>query len=166
MIVSRYTFCFSYGSDEWYVYNTLSNALLEIDKDSFKLLKDAQSGNRRLKKDLFDEELWAVLTDKRFIVNNCKDEFLVYKSIINAQRTQTEFMHLTIAPTMDCNFRCHYCFQNNKRHSYMQPDVMEAIVKHVASQTGLKRIRLTWFGGEPLMAVERIRELYGKLKTR
>ena len=39
MKLSKYTFLFPV-EDEYYIYNTLSNALLCIDRDSYNILKE------------------------------------------------------------------------------------------------------------------------------
>ncbi len=159
MKVSRYTFLFSH-ENRFYIYNTLSNTLMEVDEGYYKILELSQRQKTAIINDL-DKELMGVLTDKRFIVENETDEFLLYKSIIHGQRSQTEQMHLTLAPTMDCNFKCHYCFEK-KEKTYMTSQVIDSIIKYVTSIKDLKKIHLTWFGGEPLMATDQMEEFYSK----
>lgn len=162
MIISKYTFFFNTEKTGFFLYNTLSNALIEIDEDTFAKLKECKKQHTSVD-DAIDNDLYEVLADKRFLVENDKDAFLLYKSVIMHKRVQKNFMHLTIAPTMDCNFRCHYCFENGKRQSYMGHRVMDAIVKYVLKQKELKRIHITWFGGEPLMAVSQMNDFHEKL---
>jgi uncharacterized protein len=52
---------------------------------------------------------------------------------------------------MDCNFACPYCFEKKKK-GIMNEITMERIVKFVKSFDMIKRVNLTWFGGEPLLA--------------
>jgi sulfatase maturation enzyme AslB (radical SAM superfamily) len=42
----------------------------------------------------------------------------------------------------------------------MTPEVMDRITKYVMSCPDLKNIKITWFGGEPLMAVPQIEEFF------
>ena len=42
MKISKYTFMFDENGQEYYVYNTLSNALMEIDKESYSLLFESR----------------------------------------------------------------------------------------------------------------------------
>ncbi len=44
----------------------------------------------------------------------------------------------------------------------MTPEVMDAIIQYVASCRDLKHIKITWFGGEPLMAVPQIEAFHDK----
>jgi uncharacterized protein len=81
--------------------------------------------------------------------------------MLDAQRNDTSQAHITIAPTMDCCFRCHYCFEK-KEEKYINSETIDNIVKYVENQKDLNGILLTWFGGEPLMAIDKIKEFYDK----
>ena len=55
MKISKYTFLFDNQNNEFYAYNTLSNALLEIDRDSYSLLCKYKDG-KNLPETEFDKE--------------------------------------------------------------------------------------------------------------
>ncbi|MDR0231256.1 MAG: SPASM domain-containing protein [Dysgonamonadaceae bacterium] len=162
MKLSKYTFLFPL-EEEYYIYNTLSNALLSIDQDSYNTLKQNQSERSIVKENDIDTELYDLLSEKLFISENDKDDFLVYKSMIDSQRNNLSHMHLTIAPTMDCNFSCHYCFEK-KEKKYITSEVIDSLIKYIEQQKDLSSILLTWFGGEPLMAIDKIQEFYNKFQ--
>lgn len=161
MRISKYTFLFDINAKEFYAYNTLTNALIEIDEESYFFLRV----NKGLDfgESCVDEELREALLQNGILTENDEDDYLKYKAYIMRLRTQRNSMHLTIAPTMDCCFRCHYCFEKYKEKIYMSHDVMDAIVKYISSFKDLNNINITWFGGEPLMAVSEIEEFYDKL---
>lgn len=163
MKISKYTFLFDIDNIEFYIYSTLSNALIEIDEDSYYFLKKAQNNNIDIISSKVDNELYNVLAYKRFIIENDIDNFLYYKSIITAQRTIQSNMHLTIAPTMDCCFRCYYCFEEFKEKKYISKNVMDSIIKYLNSLPSKPEFKLTWFGGEPLMALSQMKQFYEKL---
>jgi len=162
MKLSKYTFLFP-AEEDYYIYNTLSNALLSIDQDSYSILQKSKVEKSTVKESDIDKELYAILDEKRFITENDKDEFLVYKSMIHFQRSGNRFMHLTIAPTMDCNFSCPYCFEI-KEKKYITSEVIDSLIKYIEQQKELSNIFLTWFGGEPLMALDKIQEFYDKFQ--
>lgn len=162
MKISKYTFMFDENGQEYYVYNTLSNALMEIDKESYSLLFESRNTQKLSTAD-FDEDLWEALCIN-IISDNDTDDYLKYKASITNIRKQRTGMHLTLAPTMDCCFRCHYCFEKYKEKKYMTPEIMDQIIKYVTSYPELKNIKITWFGGEPLMAVPQIEEFYDKFR--
>ena len=163
MKISKYTFMFDENGHEYYVYNTLSNALMEIDKESYSLLFESRNTQKLSTAD-FDEDLWEALCINNIISDNDTDDYLKYKASITNIRKQRTGMHLTLAPTMDCCFRCHYCFEKYKEKKYMTPEIMDQIIKYVTSYPELKNIKITWFGGEPLMAVPQIEEFYDKFR--
>ena len=163
MKISKYTFMFDENGQEYYVYNTLSNALMEIDKESYSLLFESRNTQKLSTAD-FDEDLWEALCINNIISDNDTDDYLKYKASITNIRKQRTGMHLTLAPTMDCCFRCHYCFEKYKEKKYMTPEIMDQIIKYVTSYPELKNIKITWFGGEPLMAVSQIEEFYDKFR--
>lgn len=59
------------------------------------------------------------------------------------------FMSLTIVPTDKCNFKCLYCYQSDTYHN-MSNDVATSIVKMINKNKSLKKLHISWFGGEPL----------------
>lgn len=46
----------------------------------------------------------------------------------------------------------------------MSEQVMDAIIKYISKCDKLKSLKITWFGGEPLMAPNQITKFYDKLK--
>jgi uncharacterized protein len=162
MKISKYTFLFLYEED-YYIYNTLSNALVGIDEKSYNILEQIQSEKTAIEEISIDKELYDLLVEKLFIIDNEKDEFLIYKSMIDTQRNNNSHMHLTIAPTMDCNFSCHYCFEK-KEKTYITSEIINSLIKYIEQSKELSNIHLTWFGGEPLMAIDQIKEFYDKFK--
>ncbi len=74
---------------------------------------------------------------------------------------------LTICPTMGCNFDCPYCFENHKSGimtSGVQNDVV-AFAGRMLDTFGAKELFVTWFGGEPLLAMDVIEVLSERLIT-
>lgn len=163
MKLSKYTFLFEENQTEFYIYSSLSNALIEIDNISYSRLLRAKKEKSDIAPKILNKDLYALLIEKKILVENDTDSFLFYKSVIQMQRTDTKHMHLTIAPTMDCCFSCHYCFEQYKSGSYMTEDVMDSIVKFLNANEHRPEYKLTWFGGEPLMAPSQIEQLYNKL---
>ncbi len=162
MKVSKYTFLFNLENKEFYTYNTLSNSLIELDEPSYSYLDRAKNSKSDITVTDLDSELYEVLEAKKIITENEQDDFLIYKSVITAQRTDRSNMHVTIAPTMNCCFSCHYCFEKYKQEGVMSEEVMDSIVKYMNLLESKPEFSLTWFGGEPLMAIEQMEQLYNK----
>lgn len=162
MKVSKYTFLFDVENKEFYTYNTLSNSLIELDEPSYSYLDRAKNSKSDITATELDSELYQVLETKKFITESEQDDFLIYKSVITAQRANRSSMHVTIAPTMNCCFSCHYCFEKYKQEGVMSEEVMDSIVKYMNLLESKPEFTLTWFGGEPLMAIEQMEQLYNK----
>lgn len=101
---------------------------------------------------------------KRGLIVNF-DELEALKAMRGAACATGRVVSLTICPTMGCNFDCPYCFENHKRGS-MTPEVQKDVVSlagRMLDTFGAKELCVTWFGGEPLLAVEVIEKLSKKL---
>ncbi len=68
-------------------------------------------------------------------------------------------MQLIILPTEQCNLRCVYCYERFN-HGLIRQEVVEGIKNLlVARKSDLKYLSVSWFGGEPLLAYNKIIEL-------
>ncbi len=72
---------------------------------------------------------------------------------------------LTICPTMGCNFDCPYCFEHHKpgKMSLQTQQDTVSLAERMLDVSGSKRLRVEWFGGEPLLAPDVIEALSGRL---
>ncbi|TMV13624.1 radical SAM/SPASM domain-containing protein [Arenibacterium halophilum] len=88
-----------------------------------------------------------------YVVNANTDERAEVKRSYDRTRTNDSHMMVTIAPTLSCNFGCHYCFQGlDKPLTKMTPKVREATKAWLMDQLeGRRSFHMTWYGGEPLM---------------
>lgn len=93
-----------------------------------------------------------------YVVNADIDERELVRASYDRARHSDSHMMLTIAPTLSCNFGCHYCFQGlDKPLSRMTPKVREATKRFLMDNLkGRRSFHLTWYGGEPLMDQETI----------
>ncbi|MDD5494137.1 MAG: radical SAM protein [Dehalococcoidia bacterium] len=73
--------------------------------------------------------------------------------------------NLTIIPTLDCNFRCTYCYEKDRiKPVYMTDETENALIEFIEQKSkGGKELRIQWFGGEPLLAYERIVSISRKI---
>lgn len=65
-------------------------------------------------------------------------------------------LHIVIMPTFDCNFKCRYCFETKNRLK-IDEDTLEGIKNFVRVRCKkIKNLYVTWFGGEPLLVVDKV----------
>lgn len=70
-------------------------------------------------------------------------------------------LELTILPTEKCNFRCTYCYEDFEI-GRMNPRIRNAVKKLISVRAGeLSELAISWFGGEPLVALPVILEIAG-----
>ncbi len=83
----------------------------------------------------------------------------------NSRKGFLDTLFITFMITNDCNFKCSYCFETNKQHSYLkEEDALQVIDRMFDFEDNLdywkcfynkehpiKFIHLAFFGGEPLL---------------
>ena len=89
------------------------------------------------------------------------DELAHYRAMRAAATGSTQGLGLTICPTLGCNFRCPYCFEEHGQGP-MSEEVQAALVKIVKNyieEYRPKNFDVNWFGGEPLLYPDIIQKL-------
>jgi uncharacterized protein len=70
-----------------------------------------------------------------------------------------DYLQLIIFPTEACNFRCIYCYET-ARGGTMAPGVVESVNRFLRQRSStLSQLGISWFGGEPLLALNVIRKI-------
>ncbi len=70
---------------------------------------------------------------------------------------------LIIFPTEDCNFRCVYCYETFRK-IFIKPYVIEGI-KNLVRKFSPSSIKLSFFGGEPLLGFRYIQKIIEEIKN-
>jgi uncharacterized protein len=132
-------------------YNSLTNALAEVDDQFVSVLNNIQEINyeeaQESQKKLLNEMLRG-----NFIVQDIINEKKIIDFRLNSQKYSNNGLFLTIAPTLECNFKCLYCYENpqsGKMNEATQRSLITWIMKQAENK---KNISITWYGGEPLLA--------------
>jgi uncharacterized protein len=103
-----------------------------------------------------------LLKNEGFLINDEIVEIDYLKQFHYRSRNRQNRLNLTILPSLECNFRCTYCYEN-KDERKMGPEVEEALIRFVKHR--LKDFQqnsyfsVTWFGGEPMMQMDIIERL-------
>ncbi len=94
------------------------------------------------------------------IVEDDVDEIGSLASAIAEVDNNGRLFHLQINPTLDCTFRCWYCYEDHHRGTRMAESTIEAIKRLVErrfdEQPSMRQFQLSFFGGEPLMYFNRV----------
>lgn len=71
-------------------------------------------------------------------------------------------MTLFIAPTQSCNFDCIYCFENERQKKTLNSKKIIKLIEFISTFKS-SNIKIVWYGGEPLLAFNKIEEISRKL---
>lgn len=116
-------------------------------------------------------ELLNNIEDSELSKNLIRDEFIVPNNVDETRLANAKFMKkwankdltLTLLPSLECNFRCPYCYENFKDVRFSEDDIasIEKFVKLNINQ--YETVNIGWFGGEPLLEIDVIDKLSKKL---
>ncbi len=150
-ISSIFNYCFTHYNS-YFVYNTLSTSLYKIDKNTYDFLKGFSSSEKEF---LTEGSVYSALVNERLIVSSNEDEFITAKHYVTHCIYDNE-LQVTIVPTQGCNFRCKYCFENHSNIS-MSDESEKAIINFFKRNIKkYKSVKVSWFGGEPLLEKHRV----------
>lgn len=135
------------ASRQYYVYSKVKGNIIQ------NILKNMNSGLYTKDEILIIEELLK----KKIVVADETDEIAELEYKENSVRYQDSVFYIMIIVTNACNFRCTYCIQEHENK--MLDDVSEEKISKLLQKMSkkVKKISITWFGGEPLC----IRKFYG-----
>lgn len=151
MKLSKYTLFFN-DEDKFVVYNSLHDSIMICMPQIATLIQDHDKSIDAIER--IHPSLFDYLIQKKFIVPNDSDETEEFISSMRQEFDDAREYSITINPTMNCNLRCWYCYEEHLAHSMMSSATMDAIRKlltSVLSARTTKSLHLGFFGGEPLL---------------
>ena len=159
MKLSRYNFLRQFD-DATIFFNAATCALAVVDENFLRAVDDVK--NNSFDEKNFDAQLIADMKSSGCLVDDDVDELERLEFYRNVSKYDATNFGLTIAPTLDCNFRCKYCFETHPKGK-MSAETQAALVAFVESRLArAKNFSVTWYGGEPLLAKEIIWSLSEK----
>ncbi len=163
---SRYNRLFRSERFGCFLYNSLSNTLLELDEAHYCTL-EAISENRR--KDAgtgADSGFLALLQKNKVLVGEGEEERILLSRHYRRQSIcfDTSRLGLTLCPTLACNFRCPYCFEQSQQNgTVMSAETVTRLLNFIQGYKAIRQLSLVWYGGEPLMAFNVICDITEKI---
>lgn len=152
MKYSQFNSILPYG-DLYALYNTFEGKVILIEPDLKELrLASEKEGIKSLK--AVHPTFYQYLITHGFLVKNALDEVEAVKRISKDVDESLEHFHLTVNPTMNCNFKCWYCYETHVKNSRLQVDIIDKINRFISKrllEKELKHFSLAFFGGEPLL---------------
>ncbi|MBQ9042250.1 MAG: radical SAM protein [Eggerthellaceae bacterium] len=130
----------------WAVFSTLTGAVSAMTSEELEKLFEGSSLGVEADEALFDDGM---------LVPKDLDEIALLRRAYQNVKRGEEAYQLMICPTLECNFRCPYCYET-RVPGFMAPDVQDAVVDFVNRKTSDKtnRLSVTWYGGEPTLCLK------------
>ncbi|MFR3329973.1 MAG: radical SAM protein [Odoribacter splanchnicus] len=141
-----------YGS---FIYNAVTNSFIKVQSDLKAQVHNVLDWKKQFRD--FPEEFQDILLKHKIVVEDQDDEdyYVKRKYAKFLSCFSNRAMNLTIATTTGCNFACPYCYEKGALVQTMNRETEKGIVDFVRN-AGVKRLNVTWYGGEPLMNFESI----------
>jgi uncharacterized protein len=150
------------------VYNSLSNAVVELDWQTGLMVSKLNS----MEIHYLEEDVISLLSENGMIIPSDSDEFaIVRERAENNRKTceRSDTLFMVISPTNTCNMNCPYCYQGDKNPKqsdtkYLGKENLEAMIRMITKivetphAEPIRKIRIEWFGGEPLLRKNTIGE--------
>ncbi|MCW8796570.1 MAG: SPASM domain-containing protein [Chlorobium sp.] len=141
-----------------FLYNAMSNCLLELDQAHYDYLRQLENNPGHAEEGIGDA-FFELLREKHVLVEEEENEKLLmikqYQRNCNCYGQQN--LSLTICPTLACNFDCSYCFENSQHDTtVMSDETIDNLMKFITERAGSGKVSLIWYGGEPTLAFDAI----------
>ncbi len=140
------------------LFNTFTTSMVVLEQETYESIF--------LNKDLFNENI-KPLFDMGFLVEDNRDEYLAIRDIRDGliNNDSSELKHVTILLTTACNARCFYCFEKGIKIFTLTYELCDKVVEFIYNNSNKKEINIWWFGGEPLLAFDKLKYINDKLKS-
>lgn len=119
---------------------------------------------------LLNREILNTIPDDRkyislgFLVNAEKDEVSDWEETFCKAKADMTYIDLTILLTHQCQMKCQYCFEGEKDSTSISHDSLQAIMNFLMThRDNCNRLRVTWFGGEPLLNYQKLKDMSMRL---
>lgn len=141
--------------DRTYLFNYYRNTVVALNEELTKLLSGLEDIGKL--QDIHPS-LYEELVKQEFLVPDDLDESKQCREEIDKVRFNKEQVNLTINPTLDCNLRCWYCYEEHEKGSIMSEETVQSVVRlidRLTDEPELRALHISFFGGEPLMGFRR-----------
>lgn len=102
------------------------------------------------------DSLLSKLENEGFIVPDNEDEYNHYVTEARKIEDDRQSFHLLINPTLNCNFRCWYCYESHVP-SKMSEEIINSVYRLIDNIYAEGRdLTISFFGGEPMLFYQQV----------
>lgn len=148
--------------DNYYLYNTITGKYLKLTNFMQKIIDNINDTSSHNKSSSLGK-----LYKNGFILEKDVDETEEIIDQSRYLRDNNKVLHLTIVLTRKCNFNCSYCFERNENkflHKDIVPYLENLILTYLEKVPFCNKIVVHWFGGEPLLNIEMMKNISKSIK--
>lgn len=154
---SQYSYFFDF-EDQFVGYSWLSDGYVAFPESEKEIVEKILDNPDEVLTNL-DAKIFKKLLQNQVLVPEGVDE---YQYILDQHKKaihDNDFLRLIILPTLSCNLDCPYCYETHEG-SKMEKDTVQHIKSYLEKKlNSLKKLTISWFGGEPLLYPEIIRNI-------
>jgi len=147
---------FYYEENEIFLFNSFTRSCIQIEKDKVEIIEKLLDNN----KEYIDQyaDYYNTLASNGYLVNENIDEVSVLEYFYYSNYFKTDQMNIVLVPTLKCNFKCPYCFEEGFKEESIENKNYFICLRKFADKNFLnkRKIHVTLFGGEPLLKQEEI----------
>lgn len=141
----------------WIVYCLMTNALARIDRLEFDFLCHFK---RRSNWPDLPANTIAQFYKLGMLIDQNLDELAVLKAKNHRMRFRNDKFRLMVNPSLTCNFRCQYCYQEKEPSGTLAPHT-EMLLKYLEDLAGSHSVvELSYYGGEALLHLDWMQRFY------
>lgn len=151
MKTSRYNL-YLQDSTGMVIYNAKSDEIVALTPELADIFEEKKCDYQGLQ--TLHPELCSYLVQKGIFVDEGINEVTEYIRAIKQADTEDDSYTITVNPTLACNMKCWYCYENHRNMPMMPTKVKESILalsQKLCTSGKIRRIQLSFFGGEPLL---------------
>ncbi|WP_165828278.1 radical SAM/SPASM domain-containing protein [Chryseobacterium phosphatilyticum] len=157
--LSHYTVSTQVSEDKYVVFSTRSCKVLLLQKENYHSLMNGHF--EKINADIKNQLITAVILVPLF-----EDELTEIVEENKMMIEANDVLYQVIQPSSNCQLGCDYCGQQHTKNDLQAKDYEKLIerLKYKLSLKEYKGLFIGWFGGEPLMSLQTLRKVTGKLK--
>lgn len=147
--------------DGFLLMNTLTYEVLFFANEEKGLLNNPDLNDKTVQ--FLIEQYFLVPTD--FDDKKFADQVIDTRFQIQSLYTEMPISFFVILTTTGCNARCFYCFEKGAKVSNMTEQTAHDVADFI-ERKGDKKVRIQWFGGEPLVNINAIDTICNDLREK
>ena len=142
--------------NKFILYNTLSGGVIQLNEQYANLFKNGNQEDWEM-----DQAFLKNMTTGGFLIADNFDEKKFISDTNYSTNNEIEYFNYTIAPTLNCNFHCVYCYEEGHRYHTMSETTINQTIKYINDKrtNSTQGLSIAWYGGEPLLHPEIIEKI-------